>query len=244
MSTHRFRIVTYNVHRCRGLDGRVSPGRIAEILKSINADVIALQEVLSIANSSPEADQAVFLASQLGFDYCLGNNRRVRGGVYGNVVLSRFPIVLEKNFDISCRDREPRGCLQTDLRWGHRILHIFNVHLGTAFFERRQQARTLMNILGHASLGQTRIILGDFNEWTYGLASRLLGNHLVSADVRHHLRRSRTYPGFLPFLHLDHIYFDRSLKLHALSWVRDRSTLVASDHLPLFADFTVGEEPR
>jgi endonuclease/exonuclease/phosphatase family metal-dependent hydrolase len=81
--------------------------------------------------------------------------------------------------------------------------------------------------------------LGDFNEWTSGLATRLLRSHMQSADIRTHLRRSSTYPGMLPFLHLDHIYFDPELKLQSLSLSRTRKAVIASDHLPLAAEFTV-----
>ena len=42
------RLATYNIHKCEGMDGRVRPDRIANVLEEINADVIALQEVLSI----------------------------------------------------------------------------------------------------------------------------------------------------------------------------------------------------
>jgi endonuclease/exonuclease/phosphatase family metal-dependent hydrolase len=240
ISTQQFRIVTYNVHRCRGLDGRISPQRIADILKELNPDIVALQEVLSVDGASREADQARFFSEELKFAYCLGANRRVRGGVYGNVVLSRFPVKHQRNFDISCDARERRGCLQVDLTIGKQlVLHVFNVHLGTSYLERRQQARALVRIINRRALSGPRVLLGDFNEWIRGLASRLLASHLSSADIRAHLQRSRTYPGVLPFLHLDHIYFDGSLRLERLAWLRNRAALVASDHLPLFADFTV-----
>ena len=39
------RIATYNIHRCRGMDRRVLPRRIAEVLYPFQADIIALQEV-------------------------------------------------------------------------------------------------------------------------------------------------------------------------------------------------------
>jgi endonuclease/exonuclease/phosphatase family metal-dependent hydrolase len=91
-------------------------------------------------------------------------------------------------------------------------------------------------------LGGPRILLGDFNEWTRGLATRLLSLHLESADVRKHLRRSRTYPGLLPFLHLDHIYHDPGLEVERLALHRSRTALLASDHLPLVADFRVPVE--
>jgi endonuclease/exonuclease/phosphatase family metal-dependent hydrolase len=80
-------------------------------------------------------------------------------------------------------------------------------------------------------------MLGDFNDWTQGPVSRLLAGHLVSADLMAHLKRRRTYPGFLPMVHLDHIFFDASLQLESLKLLRSRTALVASDHLPLIAEF-------
>ncbi|HEV2911770.1 MAG TPA: endonuclease/exonuclease/phosphatase family protein [Pyrinomonadaceae bacterium] len=240
MIGYSFRIVTYNVHKCRGLDRRVRPARIAAVLRETEADLIALQEVLSIEGSVPERDQARFLAEELGMYFCVGENRRLDGGAYGNVTLSRWPLDNVQNYDITWRGREPRGCLRADATPGpSALIHVFNIHLGTAFFERRHQARQLVAspILANPSLGGARLVLGDFNEWTHGLASQLLGAHLESADLRHHLRRARTYPGPLPFLHLDHIYYDRALELQRLTLHRSRTALIASDHLPLVADF-------
>ncbi|MFY9570857.1 MAG: endonuclease/exonuclease/phosphatase family protein, partial [Blastocatellia bacterium] len=162
--------------------------------------------------------------------------------IYGNVVLSRLPMLETRNYDISVRGREQRGCMRADINAnGMGLLHVFNVHLGTAFLERRHQAQKLVNtvILNNEELTGNRIMLGDFNEWTRGLATRLLASHLKSADVRMHLPRSKTYPGVLPFLHLDHIYFDDSLLLERMTLHKTRTALVASDHLPLVADFRI-----
>ena len=121
------------------------------------------------------------------------------------------------------------------------LLHVFNVHLGTAFLERRHQARKLMDraILKNRELGGSRIMLGDFNEWTRGLTTKLLSAHLKSADIRSLLQRSKTYPGVMPILHLDHIYFEDSLEMESLNLHRSRRALMASDHLPLYATLTV-----
>lgn len=238
----RVRLVTYNVHKCRGLDRRVQPRRIAEVIRETGADVVALQEVLSVAGGARELDQARFIAEELGMHCRVGENRRLRGGAYGNVTLSRWPFLAAHNYDITWAGRERRGCLRTDvLAGGRALLHVFNVHLGTAFIERRHQARALLGgeILNGAGLGGARVVLGDFNEWTRGLASRLLAAHFESADVRRHLRRARTYPGILPLLHLDHVYHDAALELKGLTLHRSRAALVASDHLPLVADFEV-----
>jgi endonuclease/exonuclease/phosphatase family metal-dependent hydrolase len=241
------RIVTYNVHKCRGMDRREHPARIAEVLRETEADIIALQEVLSIEGSARERDQARYLAEELGMNYHLGENRRLHGGSYGNVILSRLALDAARNYDITWSGRERRGCLRADVlvNAGGRenLLHVFNIHLGTAFIERRHQARKLVSreILNNAELKGARVALGDFNEWTRGLASRLLGTHLKSADVRHHLKRARTYPGVLPFLHLDHVYYDDALELKRLTLHKSRTALIASDHLPLTADFEFKE---
>ena len=237
------RVVTYNVHKCQGLDRRVRPARIAAVLRETGADVIALQEVVSVEDDARrELHQARFIAEELGLEFRIGENRKHAGGAYGNVVLTRLPVEHCRNYDITWRWREPRGCLRVDVRTdlpGEPVLHLYNVHLGTAFIERRHQGRRLVSdaVLREGRLEGPRVVLGDFNEWTHGLASRLLGEELQSADVRQHLRTRRTYPGAFPLLHLDHVYYDRALELERLALHRSRTALVASDHLPLVADF-------
>ena len=222
----QLRVVTYNVHKCKGMDGRTSAKRIAEVLREVNADVIALQEAL--------AHQAEAISQELEIPFVLGENRKHRGYAYGNVVLSRLPIRETHNYDLSVRGREERGCLRADVEVnGAGVVHVFNVHLGTALLERREQGRKLIapELLTHADYQAPRIVMGDFNEWTSGLATRLLRSHLQAAEV------SRSYPGLLPFLRLDHIYYDPQLRLHQLCVHRTKKALVASDHLPLIGDF-------
>lgn len=236
------RAVTYNIHKARGLDGRTRLERIAHVIEQLEADIIALQEVVRIESSSPQDDQAAWLRAQLpGFHLAFGENRRYRGGAYGNAVLSRFKIVEADNYDLTWRGRERRGCLRADVRLpGGNVLHVFNVHLGTAFLERRHQGRLLTSasVLGREVTGP-RIVLGDFNEWTRGLATRLLSVQFEALKPKALMGRSRSYPGVLPILHLDHIYYDRSIALTGMSLDRSRTALIASDHLPLVADFEV-----
>src|SRR5690242_17249679 len=95
------RVATYNTHKCRGFDRKVRPDRIVGVLRELDADIIALQEVISFEGGSAEEDQARFVAEALGFYFAFGENRLHRGGRYGNVVLTRFPIENHQNYDIS-----------------------------------------------------------------------------------------------------------------------------------------------
>ncbi len=231
----RFRVATYNTHKSRGMDWRVRPDRIVQVLREIDADVVALQEVVG--------DQAPYLAEQLRIPHVFGPAGRFRGHDYGNLVLTRLPLAGSENHDVSVLGREPRACLQVDVRpQDGPLLHVFAVHLGTSWFERRRQALLLASpeVLDNPQLRGRRILLGDFNEWTRGLSTRLLSERLESADLRLHARRRTSYPGITPFLHLDHIYHDPELRLTAMRLHRTRAALVASDHLPLVGDFEVG----
>jgi endonuclease/exonuclease/phosphatase family metal-dependent hydrolase len=224
------------------MDRRTKPDRIAEVIRELNADVIALQEVLNVPGK-PHFDQARYIARALGgYTWRFGETRPLHGGEYGNMTLSRFPVRFCRNYDVSSGGRERRGCLRVDVNvGGQALVHIFNVHLGTGFLERRHQARLLLSpdLLQHTALTGTRVIVGDFNEWTRGLTSRMMTDNFESIDPAMFLRRSRTYPGLIPFLHLDHFYFDKLLALKDFKLHRSRKALLASDHLPLVADFAL-----
>jgi len=79
-------------------------------------------------------------------------------------------------------------------------------------------------------------VLGDFNEWLRGIATRALSASLKSLDLSHYVGRKATFPGLLPVLHLDHIYFDGAIEFTSVSVVRNRFSTMASDHLPVVAD--------
>src|SRR5882672_11948326 len=97
------RVATYNIHKSQGLDRQVDPARIVKVLRELNADIIALQEVVCLEGRGSELNQAQFFADKLSYHYCLGEARRLRGAVYGNVVLSRAPIRAMTNYDLSWR---------------------------------------------------------------------------------------------------------------------------------------------
>ena len=232
------RVATYNIHRCRGLDGRTRPDRIAAVLRAIDADVIALQEVIGAGPHS--RGHAEELGAALAMGWVMAPARYLRGHQFGNAVLSRFPITHHIEHDLSWKTCEPRRLQRVDIGVDGSTLHLYNVHLGTAILERRHQAQRLATIVTDRHVGGPKLVLGDFNEWMRGLATTLLSERLNSVDLRNHLQRRRTYPGLFPILHLDHIYYAGRLEILGIELPRTRLSLVASDHLPLVADVKLG----
>jgi endonuclease/exonuclease/phosphatase family metal-dependent hydrolase len=234
------RVVTYNTHKSRGLDGRIRPERVAKVLEKLKADVVALQEVWSFKEGPLRKDQARFFSEHLKLTCCIGETRKFRGGIYGNIILTRFPVVFTQTYDLTVVRREERGCLRADIEVPNAgLFHFFNIHLGTGYFERKRQAQKLFDVtvLKNPELKGNRIVLGDFNEWTLGVTTKMLQEQFRSVDVGATTQPIRSFPGLIPILPLDHVYFDPSLKLQHLKIYRSPLALVASDHLPVVADF-------
>ena len=231
------RVATYNIHRGRGMDRRTRPDRIAEVLSAIGADIIALQEVIGPGRTS--TSHAQLIGAALGMGWVMGHTRELRGHLFGNVVLARVPVRHHVQYNLSWGTCEPRGCQRVDLHIDDSVLHVYNVHLGTALVERRHQASRLAAIVRDHRVTGPKIVLGDFNEWSQGLATRVLDESLESVDLRAYLRRRRTYPGLFPLLHLDHIYYQGAIEVRHVEVYRTRLALMASDHLPLLADLRI-----
>jgi endonuclease/exonuclease/phosphatase family metal-dependent hydrolase len=240
-SVTRFRVATYNIHKCRGFDRRTSPDRINAVIEELEADILCLQEVVDAPDGPRIFDQAREIACAFpAYFWRFGSNRPLRGGGYGNMTLTRFPIGSWRNHDLTHRKREERGVLQVDIQTGaNQTLRLFNIHLGTSYTERHSQAARLLSsdVLGREALSNPRLIAGDFNEWTIGLTTKLLRGSFKTFRPQHGLRFPRTYPGMLPLLSLDHYYYEPPLELEQARLWRSRKALIASDHLPLIADF-------
>ena len=110
----RLRVVSYNIHRAIGVDRRFRPERIVEILGHHRPDIALLQEVDDGAPRSRGRDLARDLAAALEFPYyAVGHNVTLRKGRYGNATLSRYPILRERNIDLTIDSRKRRGCQHT-----------------------------------------------------------------------------------------------------------------------------------
>ncbi len=236
----RLRIATYNVHKCRGLDGRTQPERVASVLKDLKPDIIALQEVVGSGPRGRGQEQEI--SERLGMNSVMAPARLIYGHPYGNAFLSRFPIQNQVLFDLSQDGLEPRFCQRVDILVKGHPVHFYNVHLGTSRTERTRQAKKLVPFLSDPSLKGPKILLGDFNEWIKGPATKTLCDNFQSLELLPFLTWPKTYPGIFPVLHIDHIYYQGRVKVLNVEAPRTWLTMISSDHMPLAAELKVGAD--
>jgi endonuclease/exonuclease/phosphatase family metal-dependent hydrolase len=244
------RILSYNIHRAIGLDRRFRPERIAEILNHYDADVVLLQEVDVGVPRSRKLDLARELAEMTGYPhYAVGLNVKLKTGMYGNATLSRFPIRKERNIDLTIENRKARGCLYTELdipasESRQVALPLFNLHLGLSFKERPRQVGLLVHTMEFATLKVDTpcLVGGDFNDWWSRLApifTEVLDFSCATNRSGGYQDAIPTFPSFSPSNGLDKIFHRGNLKLLGAKRCRLNASKVASDHLPVIADFQI-----
>jgi len=242
-----FRVLSYNIHRAIGVDRLFRPERVAGIIRYYQPDIVLLQEVDEGVPRSRELNLARELATALGFEhYKLGANVSLRKGTYGNATLSRFPIVRERNIDLTIGAHKRRGCQHTTLAIDGdpetgRTVEVFNLHLGLSARERDQQAGILVRSHEFPPLGEGPpcIVAGDFNDWRSRLRPIFTEVFCFACATEGTTGDSlpmRTYPSFSPRGALDRFYY-RDLELVRARRCRLALSRVASDHLPIVADF-------
>ncbi len=234
----RIRFLTYNIHKAIGNDRVYNPDRIAAVLKSMDPDVIALQEVDSGAERSMRHHQAEILAEALGMNYAFALNVKLKsGGGYGNALLTKFSIESWQNIDLTWTIKKVRSCLAGVIDTGSGEILVMNYHLGLAGIERIIQARKLMKSPYYNDFsGLPAVLLGDTNDRSHKLDS-VLSHHGFKDSCES--EKIFTFPSYSPMLRLDKIHYTEPFRLNALHVVRSSLTSAASDHLPVLADFTL-----
>jgi endonuclease/exonuclease/phosphatase family metal-dependent hydrolase len=219
-------VATYNIHSAIGTDGRFAPERIGQVVKEMNADIVALQEVPLGGSDWPDVLRFLQVATAFhgveGPTHC---NPRRR---FGNAVLSRYPIIASRSIDLSFGRCEPRGALDADIDCHGHPLRIIATHLGLRPGERRMQIKTLLEVFGTNQMPM--ILMGDINEWlTWGRPLRMLERHFEAVPA------PTTFPSRYPVFALDRIWISPRHRLVEVDVHATPLARLASDHLPLIA---------
>ena len=238
------RILTYNVHRCLGTDGRLAPTRVADVIAAYEPDVVALQELDVGRSRTGGIDQAHAIAQALGMHVHFHASLKVLEEEYGNAILTHRPSQLVKAQALPGWARkpalEPRGALWASVQIGGTEVQVINTHLGLRRHERLAQVDALLGPqwLGHKACREPVILVGDFNATPRSRAYLHLAQHLWDAQARF-ARPKATFPSRLPFLRIDHVFVSRAIRVLRVETVRTPLARVASDHLPLLVEFQI-----
>ena len=195
-------IATWNIQKGVGTDFRRRIDRTADVLASVDADVVGLQEVMR----TRACDQAEHVARRLGCELAWGPARALRDGTYGNALLVRGRVLESCVHDLSVRHMEPRACLEALVESRGVRLRVFVCHLGLGMRERAIQIERVMRAV-RAARGEPRIVVGDFNEWNRGAVARAFAE-----EFPHVPRPRRSHPSPFPVFALDRIAWDPGLR--------------------------------
>lgn len=228
------RIMTYNVHSCVGLDGRLSVRRIAEVLARYNPHFVALQELDSMCRRSGFRDQLAELSVLWPSQAFFFPATVKAGGQYGIGCLSRLPVrhwqghVLPRPRGVT---GEPRVAIEAVVELaGGGTLTLVNTHLGLTRADRMAQIGGLEAILDRVR--GPAILLGDMNCPPRSRELRRLQERMQAPSPL----PLKTWFGSYPVRVLDYILLRQAGRVRKLFVPIDQLTRVASDHLPLVID--------
>lgn len=221
------RVMTWNIHGALGRNPRFDLTRVIELIARADPDVMALQEV----DSRNGEDCFALLQQRLGKHGVGAKSIITQDGDYGQMLISRWPLIDPQVSDISYGEFEPRRAIRTSTITPFGPLRVVATHLGLSIRERRSQARALLQLVeGEGPV----VLLGDFNDWFWPGSVRSVLRRAMPGRSRH-----RTFPSRCPLLRLDRIYC-RPRQALQRSWTDGQARSI-SDHLPVIGDLWLGE---
>lgn len=229
-----FKVMCYNIHKGKSFFTRQRVvNEIKEVIHKVNADIIFLQEVRDYHCQ----DFKIYSQNQLDFlsdskyttEY--GQNCTYKKGHHGNAILTRFPILETKNYDLSVSRFEKRGILYNKLLVGQQELYTFCTHLNLRKPDRKKQVLLIEEFIKSIVPNEKSniLLLGDFNDFDNSIASHFKKNHF------HIIEGHKTYPNFLPVLSPDKI-FSKNLEIKNAYVIKGNAMLKLSDHLPIISE--------
>jgi endonuclease/exonuclease/phosphatase family metal-dependent hydrolase len=228
------KVASYNIRKSLGTDRRRQPTRIMEILREVDADVVALQEVdmrfgqrVSTLSADAIVDHTAYFPVRFGI-------RQQSLGWHGNAILVRKGIEVVDQQRIDIPSFEPRGAVLADIRMGGALLRIVGMHLGLIGTTRLKQAQAIVSYLEKIEGKVPTIIMGDLNQWAPdgGCLAQFARHHnVIAPGPSFHSRR--------PMLGLDRIITSRDIGLDSAGVHNSALSRTGSDHLPVWAKLTL-----
>ncbi|MEQ9334835.1 endonuclease/exonuclease/phosphatase family protein [Thalassobaculum sp.] len=225
------RVATYNIRKSIGTDRRRRPERVLAVLRELDADVVAVQEVDRRFGDRSTALPPEVIAEETGYMPVRFGIRPESLGWHGNMLLVRRDTEVLSTQRIELPALEPRGAVLADLRVGGTAVRVIGMHLGLLGLWRKRQARAVLMCLEALEDPLPTVMMGDLNEWVMdGGCLKLFArhHHVAAPGPSFHSRR--------PMAALDRIITSLDLRVEAAGVHLSPKSRVASDHLPVWAD--------
>jgi len=240
------RLLTYNVHRCVGVDRRLDVARIADVIAEHEPDIVCLQELDVGRARTGLVDQASAIADRLTMTFHFHAAMTVETEEYGDAILTLRPERLVKSGPLptvrGIPGLEPRGALWAAIEFDGVTLNVINTHLGLVPREQRLQTAALLGEgwLGHPSCVGPTLLTGDFNATSITRPYQALTRRLADCQRTLGLRPSvKTFPSSFPAIRIDHCFTSPEVVVTGVTAPFSPLARMASDHLPLVVDFEI-----
>jgi|GEM_PF-86056 len=238
-ATNQVRVLCYNIHYGQGTDGKYDIPRLAEVIRRTKPDLVALQEVDVGVKRSSRIHEAQRLAELTGMAVRFGPTQHYEGGLFGNAVLSRLPILdvaihpLPYTESTPERTTYPRGAIAVTVKGPRGTpLRFISTHFQhNVPDDRLAEAQAINQLFASDGNAIPTILAGDMNAVPdSGPIAELLTLWSSTTDEP----ATPTAPATQPRSRIDYVFFRPASKFQLIeSQVIPEA--VASDHRPVFA---------
>ena len=217
-TTDDIRVLVYNVHAGKDASGKESVQRIADVVKSVDPDIVLFQEVDKRTKRSGGVDQPASYSRLTGLRSAFGRSLDYDGGEYGIAVLSRWPIRRDTTIHLpvdppqerSGGSHEPRVAMSLVIEAPFGRLDVFNTHIDASGEDRwrLQEIKTIERLAKEATRGNARALFGgDFNSTPESaVQSELRANGFRDAWPVCGVGEGLSYPADVPKKRIDYLF--------------------------------------
>ncbi|KTT75038.1 endonuclease/exonuclease/phosphatase family protein [Sphingomonas endophytica] len=228
------KVASYNMRKAIGTDRRRSPERVLQVLREVDADIVALQEADRRFGQRAAVLTPHLLDEHSDWQPVALGMRASSMGWHGNAILVRKSARILDCEQLHLPALEPRGAVMADVAIGGTVVRVVGMHLDLSGLWRRRQAAAILSHIGASAQRMPTVMMGDLNEWTRAAGClRDFGGDFRFADTgpSFHARR--------PIARLDRIMVSSEWRITACGVHHSAASRIASDHLPIWADLTL-----
>ena len=226
------KVLTFNIYHGATMNGDFNLDHIADIIKDLDPDLVALQEVDFKTNRSKKYDLVTELGIRTKMSPIFGRAMYFSGGAYGNGVLSKYGFEKTENFPFPEEQGvEPRTALVVDVKmpFGD-VITLISTHLTVENEKSRmKQAEVLNKFFGNNN--SNGILAGDLNELPEGETIRQLQKQWTMSFTDN----SPSYPSSFPNQKIDYVMYRPAQRWKVLKTIVIDDK-VASDHCPVYVE--------